>query len=221
MKKTYLISLVIILTIAATNVLAEPSAKVTASVGTIRAFTLADGWTPILVNQIKTSENKDLFINVSLECGLTTNTQAMSRTLQRALSKASALVAVRVWVDQTLALPGEVTFANRKQTLIAEFAGDLSACKNMQGQVIINESCVPTLEMLALILDTMAAHSFNYILSDVPAGTHTITVEAMVDYSINGAQIADNPATNAYIGKGSVTIESVRMIKGEDVVPVQ
>jgi len=221
MKRVYLIGLVIFLTIAATNVLAEPSAKVTASVGTIKAITTTDGWTPILVNKIKTAENKDLFINVSLECGLTTNTQAMSRTLQRSVSKATALVAVRVWVDQTLALPGEVTFESRKQTLITEFAGDLSACKNSQGQVIINESCVPTSEMLALILETMAAHSFNYILADVPSGTHTITVEAMVDYSNNGGQIADNPATNAYIGKGSVTVESVRMIKGEDVVPVQ
>jgi hypothetical protein len=42
----------------------------------------------------------------------------------------------------------------------------------------------------------------------------------MVDYSNNGDQIADNPATNAYIGKGSVTVESVRMIKGEAVLPV-
>ena len=85
-------------------------------------------------------------------------------------------------------------------------------------------------EFLQLILSTMAAHSFNFIAADVPTGLHTIEVQVMLDYDIgDGVSIYNRPVladettaysmsgSEAWIGKGSVTIESVRMIKNEDV----
>lgn len=86
-------------------------------------------------------------------------------------------------------------------------------------------------EFLQLILSTMAAHSFNFIAADVPTGEHTIEVQVMLNYDLgDGVDIYERPdladelnavglsGSEAWIGKGSVTIESVRMIKGEDVV---
>jgi hypothetical protein len=217
MKKIILTVMGLVFLFAATSF--AQSAKVTANVGDIKAITSLNTWTPIMINTIKTANMKDLFIDVSLETGLTTNTKVMSKLLIRDIAEANALVKVRVYVDQYLALPGEVIFDRRKQALIAEFAGDLTNCIDQDGHVIITEDCVLP-EMLALILDTMAAHSFNFIATDVPQGLHTIKVEALIDYD-NDAQFLDPPyanmGTNAYIGNGSVTVESVRMIKGEDI----
>jgi len=90
-----------------------------------------------------------------------------------------------------------------------------------EGHVIIDPSgnCV-TSEMLALILETMAAHSFNFLAPDVNVGIHTIEVQAQLYYANpEGEMISGYPETKAYLGKGSVTVESVRMIKDESTVP--
>jgi len=84
-------------------------------------------------------------------------------------------------------------------------------------------------EFLQLILDTMAAHSFNFVKGDVPPGVHNIEVQAKLEYvDGDGTDIIEDPVladevnaaswsgSSACVGKGSVTIESVRMIKGED-----
>ncbi len=204
---------------------AQPSAKVTAQAGDLSVVKFSS-YAPIFTQTIKTSEAKDLFVDVSLECGLTTNTKVMSKQLQRAISESEAVIKVRVLVDGEVALPGEVTFARRYQGLIAEFAGDIrSALKmNEDGAVYIDETLIEE-EMLALILDTMSANSFNFIAPGVSAGEHTIVVEASPDWQVKGQEFEpeegelmyDEVATKAYIGKGSITVEAVRSIKGEDI----
>lgn len=96
-----------------------------------------DAWHTIFSQDIKKPTGKDVFVDVSLECGLVTNTKVMSKALIKDLSRAIAQVKVRVLVDpiydgnETIdwyyeALPGAITFAEREQTLIAEFAGSLA-----------------------------------------------------------------------------------------------
>ena len=65
-----------------------------------------------------------------------------------------------------------------------------------------------------LILETLQAHAFNFVALDVPAGVHTIAVQAMLE---TGTSSASATAKGA-IGMGSTSIESVRMIKDEVVV---
>ena len=187
------------------------------------------GQDPLFTMGIKTSQEKELFVDVSLECGLTTNTKVMSKSLKRDIAEAYAQVKVWVTVDDKLAEPGVVTFARRAQALVAEFAGDFSDCmtvtEDAEGNhsVTIDEECVEP-EMLALILDTMSANSFNFIAPNVPVGYHIVKVYAEVDYGVTGdpeesqlldqeLEYIDNPVTRAYIGKGSVTVEEVRMVK--------
>jgi hypothetical protein len=69
-------------------------------------------------------------------------------------------------------------------------------------------------EELDLLLRTLSAHSFNFIVADLEPGNHDITVEAKI--IANGEY--GNGEFEAYglVGQGSVVIESVRMIKGED-----
>ena len=123
-----------------------------------------------------------------------------------------------------LAEPGVVTFARRYQALIAEFAGSFSTDKaewqdcfvtDANGITTIDEECLEP-EMVALILDTMTANSFDFIMADLPAGDHKVVVYADVDYEQTGDQFVDeynelstfapeDISTRAYIGKGSVT----------------
>ena len=217
MKKALILTLTIALStcFAAGISFAGPSSKATCSVGAIAVVPAKAEWAPIFTNTIKMSEKKDLFAGVSLEVGLTTNTKVMSKQLAKAISTAEAMVLVRVWVDDVMALPGEVTFSRRQQTLVAQFAGDLTGCIDPEGHVLIDGTCI-TEESLALILDTMAAHTFNFILPDVGVGEHTVTVEAKIDYGIDGMEDTDYPETNAYLGNGSVTVEEVRMINLKD-----
>jgi hypothetical protein len=138
-----------------------------------------------------------------------------------------------------MAAPGVVTFARRYQGLIAEFAGSFSTDKpewqacfvtDDAGITTIDEACLEE-EMVALILDTMTANSFDFIMPDLKAGDHEVVVYADLDYQQTGDQFVDeynelstfapeDITTRAYIGKGSVTIESVRMVKGDGPIDI-
>ncbi len=183
-------------------------------------------------------------MDVSLECGITTNTAVMSKALERAMATAVASVMINVLVDEVVALPGEICFASRMQTLVAEFAGDFSDCISLvdtdgdgiPDAVEVNYECTEP-EFLQLILKSLNANSFNFIATDLLAGVHKIEVQAKLIYTDrDGAELVvprpeeddgtttypwTHSASNAWLGNGSVTVELVRMIKDEDVELVE
>jgi hypothetical protein len=135
------------------------SAKATCNAGDL-ATVQFNSAAKIFEQTIHTASQKDLFVDVSLECGLTTNTKVMSKALKRAVSEAEAAVKVWVEVDGKMASPGVVTFARRYHGSIAEFTGAFSTDKSEwqdcfvtdpAGITTIDETCL-TEEMLALIL---------------------------------------------------------------------
>jgi len=209
---------------------------------TIIGYTNHIGWKTLFEQDIKTPTGKDLFITVSLECGLTTDTTVMSRALAKAVAEAEAVVEVRVLVDgDPVPVNGnvdgegnpdpdtDITFARRNQKLIAQFAGDFSGCMTTEedGSVTVDWDCVEP-ETLQLILDTMQANSFNFVVPDLLAGTHPVEIQAKLSYLATGNEVIDEElgilaaegkaAARAYLGNGSATVEVVRMIKDEDVV---
>lgn len=174
------------------------------------------GWQTILRNSIKTSSQKDLIFDVSLECGLYTDTTVRSKGGDRDTSTAEAMIQVRVLVDGRVAAPGDVTFARRAQTLSAVFQGllnDALSVDPLTGAVIIDESLL-TPEEVQLVLDTMTANAFNFVMQDIGVGVHTIEVQARVHLS-EAAQ-AGAAIAKATIGKGSMTVDEVRFVQGED-----
>jgi len=251
MKKLSIVCLVfaVAMTFGFASAFAGPSAKATAQIGDLSVIEVSGsgglgvsdsgdtGWATLFTQTIKTPQDKDLFIDVSLECGLTTDTTVMSKKLSRAVATAEAIVEVQVVVDGVaVAVNGtgdtDITFARREQTLIAEFAGDFSTCMTadlVSGEVTVDWECAG-LETLQLILDTMQANSFNFVVPDLDAGEHTVQVEAKLSYVASGnleQETIDLEAVTmaegfsfakAYLGNGSVTIETVRMIKDEDVI---
>ena len=72
-------------------------------------------------------------------------------------------------------------------------------------------------EELRLVLKTLSAHAFNFLMVDVPPGVQTIEVEARADTdaALSGTMFGEAKST-ALVGVGSMFIESVRMVKGAE-----
>lgn len=191
----------------------HPASKATAKVSNINILSAwtdtSMTWTPILSQTIKTPNQKDLFIDVSLQCGLYTRTKGKSKNpIGEDTAQATSTIKVRVTVDGHPVYPSEVVFCERAQTLTVKLQGILGECPDDGGF-----GCVVDEEYVELILETMSANSFNFVAADLDAGVHTVTVDAAIDLVESG-----DAEARATIGVGSVTIEQVRMIKGEDYV---
>ena len=86
----------------------------------IGTTTSTNGWTEVLTASLKTSEQKDLVMSVSLETGLFTETTVRRKNGTQDTAWAEANVEVAVWVDNRRAEPGDVVFDKRRQTLMAK-----------------------------------------------------------------------------------------------------
>ncbi len=74
-----------------------------------------------------------------------------------------------------------------------------------------------TPEELRLLLETLNANAFNFLLPNLRPGVHKIEVQAMaeagVDLSGTALGMAD---AEAFVGLGSMLVETVRLIKGAE-----
>ena len=206
----------------------QPSAKVTAKTANLTLLpptTTQSEWHTVLANNIKTANQKDLFINACFEVGLYTDTLVRSKLMVSDTSTAQASVKVRVVLDlgtaaQRVVEPGEVVYGRRSQTLTATLEGAIAGClsvvTNANGtlSIILDPLCV-TPEEIGLILDTMDAASFSFVAVNVPQGVHTVSVQAQIDSS--GTVQNGTFEARALVGKGAVTVESVRLIKNANV----
>src|SRR5207249_9209037 len=112
----------------------QPSAKVTAKTANLTLLPETSGtggWYTMMYNTIKTANQKDLFIGVSLEVGLFTQTLSSSKNMQSDTSTATANVQVQVLLDGKVVEPGQVVFGRRTQTLTATLEGAIAGCLSL------------------------------------------------------------------------------------------
>lgn len=204
MKKLFVLSLAVIMSISSgfANAFAESPDKVIWNIGDVKIPPDSNKWENISKNTIKVpkQKTKDLVINVSLECGITTNTRVVDDKSPHK-SEATVEVMVRVFVGDIIAQPEKVTFARRFQALVN------------RKKLLTKE------ENIITFLDTMTANSFNFIAEGVPGGTHDILVQAKVSSIQDGLFCGGHPKTTVSIGKGLVAVESVKIIKDKKTVP--
>ena len=171
----------------------------------------AEGWSKVLSTELKNSGTpKDLFIGLSFETMLYTETVVKSKGGDKSTSTANAEINMKVYVDGQLAIPGEVTFDKREQTLWAKLGGILE-CGDLNGDFIVSfDECTLTEEEIGLILDTKAAHSFNFIANNIGSGSHTI--EAYAQLVADGAVVEGSGSHNesAALGKGTMIVLEVQ-----------
>jgi hypothetical protein len=187
-----------------------PATKATAWFGDIAILNSSEmAWTTIMSTQIKTSNQKTLFINPSLVCGLYTDTTVHSSGGRKDTSTASATVQMQILVDGKAANPGVVIYCSRTQTLSATLGGILQSCTDVNADGVITASeCQMTDEEIQLVLSTMNAASFNFG-ADVGTGVHTIAVQAMIKTSTSSQ--TGSASAMATIGKGSVVVTEQRL----------
>lgn len=187
-----------------------PSTKAAAFFGDIAILDSTElGWTTVMSTQIRTSNQKTLFINPSLECGLYTSTTVRSRNGTRDTSTATATIQMQVLVDGVVAMPGVVVYCSRTQQLSATLGGILQSCTDFNGDgTTTAEECEMTDEEISLLLSTMNAASFNFG-ANVGTGVHSISVQARISTST----VSQTGAASAYatIGKGSVVVTEQRL----------
>ena len=183
----------------------------------------SEGAATIMSSTIKTSEQKDLAIDVSLECNLVTRTKVSGQKGSKSTAGAEASVEVAVFMDGTvMAEPGWVTFCDRTQELSATLGGVLEECvvtvdpdTGVGG--FTKDDCTFSDEDIELMLDTTTANSFNFILFDVGTACsegHMIEVKTRISDSTYGDGTFD-ASSNGYVGKGSVLVEEIQL--GSDI----
>jgi hypothetical protein len=206
-----------------------PSAKATMQMGNIAVMAAHLGpgstksnWSTVMMGIMKTSQQKDMLMTASMEVGLYTRTLVRSKLGTPDTSSASAGVEVRMVVDagtpnERIAYPGAVIFGRRTQELTATFQGLIDGCLTVDpatGGVIIDPTCVRP-EELQLVLDTMNANSFVFGLDDLGAGVHSMKLQARMVMN-NTVQLGEAEA-RCTMGKGSMAVEEVRLVKGMQV----
>ncbi len=246
--KRLLISIVLASTlIAAVAIAGTPSAKFAAVYGddgpyvvsfvTITDATVdtvdSDSNTGYTFATIKVPQGKELLIGVSSEIGLTTDTSIKGKNGGSAKAIAGAAAYVQVCALYTgtsdvagCAAPGWVTLSSRVQTLTATLGGVLESCEDLNGDGVIDvkTECTVSDEEIGLMLETVAAHHFNFVLPDMDQGVYDITaffattadVEVDIDEVsvINGGSVSGSATAMAFIGKYMVTVQQVRAVKG-------
>ena len=232
MKKliTIALAIVLVLVLCSTAVVAQDSpnasAKATAQIQYLDVMSVAYTTEPndvtdifdldydleLLEQTIKTANDKDLFIDVSLQSAVFTGTTVKSKNMNRDTSAAAAAVVLRVVIDEgtaneIVAFPGVIVYNARLQVLTAKLQGVIPT--EWPGTITIPEE-------IGLFIGTMSANSFNFIVADLSSGMHTVTVQAAcVSWVMNQQGCAQAVAV---IGLGSMTVEEVRMVKGENAI---
>ena len=212
-------------------VIPETSTAEEVMVGPNAGYTLAT---------IKVPQGKELLIGVSAEIGLVTDTSVKGKNggAARAVAGGEAYVTVFAvpqnggeWIE---AAPGQIMLSKRVQELDATLGGVIQSCEVACGvdaitaeivceDIVIAEDCEVTDEEIGLLLNTTAAHHFNFLLPDMNQGVYDIKAvfttgaRAKVDICDTGeaceGTVTASAAATAIINKTMLTVQQVRAAK--------
>jgi len=184
------------------------------------------GLVSIMNTTLSNSQSSSFLVNASLVTGLLTNTTVKSNGGGSSSATATGSVQVGVMLDGnfdgagnyvgggTLASPGLLSFDTRSQTLTATLGQALNGC-SLSNNIVQCTSF--SQQEIQLILDTTAAHSFEYILPNVgvspTSAPHRIDVVAQVSSSTLSSGLGSSLAAACY-GAGSVVVDAVRLGNG-------
>lgn len=153
-------------------------------------------WVHLNKITLKMPEQKDLFMNVTFECGLLEGSPSTPFT--------DALVRVAVTVDGVTAKPGVFEACGKTQGL--DVFPQSTSCT--AGHPVKWSSCAGVTEAQTnRIKRSLRSHTTNFILKDVGVGQHTVTVQV---YLWNGQP---GNTVRGLVGDVSLQTSIVRLIK--------
>lgn len=247
-KLTYALTIFCLTLFTAGSAIAGPSAKFAATWTTVPALESVavindavvdtvkvdskDGYT---LATIKVPQGKELLVGLSAEIGLVTFGAVKGKDGGAAKAIADAEAFVTIFAVPTgdydtttnpggsmKAAPGKIMLSKRVQTLDATLGGVVQDC-------VIADACTVTDEEISLLLETTAAHHFNFVLADMDQGEYDIVAvfhtgaRAEVDicdaldadscsYDADGT-VSASAMAKAVINKTMLTIQEVRAVK--------
>ena len=197
------------------------------------------GFVTVMTTFIKTPNGKELALDVALQCGLITFTEAKAKTTGgggKGDDKAAAEGRIQVRValtpvdkdgvsngDTFYAVPNDDSISS---SLEGPGSGDsgpdgVTYCFRFQKLEVSfdNLVCETGKECeisVSLLLETLAAHAFNFVAPNVEPGIKRIEVQARAtaDADIFGGD--GSTKGEAFVGMGSMLVETVRAIQSFD-----
>jgi len=210
------------------------------------------GWHDVMASYIKTPNGKELAMDVAMQCALVNFTEAAVKTNGggKASGKAASegRLVVRVKVDDANSdgsvIPSSTRYAepSNDTSNVLGFSDPnsdhdgVTYCYRFQELALsVNElACLDGSDdgdaaqceiAVSLLLKTLNAHAFNFVLADVTSGIKKVTVQARAladtDVFDDAGNLAQSSARGeAFLGLGSVRIDTVRAIKNFDSGPI-
>jgi hypothetical protein len=208
---------------------------------------LVDSHTGYTLATIKVPQDKELLVGVSAEIGLVTYGAVKGKNGGSATATADSEAYVTVFAVPAAgasieAAPGEIILSKRVQELGATLGGVIQSCTDLgldtdgdgvvdtdpDGTIDVATECVVTDEEVSLLLDTTAAHHFNFVLPNLDQGEYDIkavfTTGARADIDIcdDGEACSYDPegtvtasaTAKAVVNKTMLTVQQVRATKG-------
>ena len=182
---------------------------------------------PFLQLQIKVSNgNSSLLVGGSLQTTILTNTYTTGGGGKQQASATGSVIVTMV-VDGKpesavvgctsncppgYAYPAEVTYDARTQTLTTNLG---NICTTASGVL----TCTSP-ESIQLLLSTTSAHSFNFIVPGLSAGTHTIQFMIAVSTDTTTSSLNAGASASVAIGVGSLTAQVVKTLTPFDSITV-
>ena len=185
----------------------------------------APAFQTIMTTYVKTPKDKGICFDVAIQSGIVTYTQVKSKRSTLDTSMAQARIKIRVklsdkdgtfigYAKPSADLDGDgVTYSYRMQEMTAKFQGDLLECIQNDGTIAIDDTCL-TEEMVSLLLSTLEANAFNFYYGDTYSGIYKVEVEALCETSAEFE--AGDAYAEAFVGLGSMCVDTVRLVKGAD-----
>ena len=214
---------------------------------------IVDSQTGHTLATMRVPQDKELLVGVSAEIGLITDTSVKGKDggAAKAIAGGEAYVTVfavpRDGGDSQLAAPGQIMLSRRVQELGATLGGVIQSCEDTtggtdefgnnpgdegyiptpDGKIDIALECLVTDEEISLMLDTTAAHHFNFVLPNMDQGVYDIKAvfttgaRAEVDICDEGEDCMYDPEgtvsgsayAKAIINKTMLTVQQVRAAK--------
>lgn len=185
---------------------------------------------------IKVPQDKELLVGISAEIGLVTFGSVKGKNGGGASALADAEAFVNVFAmpvaggDSIPAEPGQIMLSRRVQELSATLGGVIQDCEDadLDGTIVIADECTVSDEEISLLLDTTAAHHFNFVLPNMNQGEYDIVAvfttgaRAEVDICDEGEECSFYPdgtvsasaAARAVVNKTMLTVQQVRATAG-------
>ncbi len=210
--------------------------------GTIGNFPNTFTAVPGMSTSIKAPHGKELAIDLSLLCGVFTETTVKSKGGNKDTDSAGSKIKARVKIEPDpdgtasfgFAEPGGaggVVFCDRQQTLSATLGGIITNLSSCTGGG--SDPCVLSDEEITLGIKTLNANAFNFFALNLDSSDdYTLTVQAQLDTckgtsavtdedpsigdceTIGGDTESDTKAFG-FITGGSMFVEEVRFTQGD------